>query len=94
MFDNERVRIRLTAKNEGVVYEDDEQGLILHFDVLLQGGRWQLYLPCSRGAGFEKYVMSDEESRLILPRITAFLRHVKWLGLFLRSYEVDIVERA
>lgn len=92
MLGNEHVRIRLIARNEGVSYED-EQGLLLHFDVLLQRGRWQLYLPGSRGPAFERYVMSAEESRVVLPRIVAFLESVKWFGLFSRSYAVDIVEK-
>lgn len=91
MLDNERVRIRLTARNEGVSYEDEE-GLLLHFDVLLQRGRWQLYLPGSRGPAFERYAMSAEERGVVLPRIVAFLERVKWFGLFPRSYAVDIVE--
>lgn len=91
MYENEHVRIQLTARNEGVSYQD-KQGLLLHYNVLLKRGRWQLYLPGSRGARFERYVMSEEESRVVLPRIVAFLERVKWLGLFSRSYAVDIVE--
>lgn len=93
MFKNALVKIRLTAKNEGVSYED-EQGRLLHFDVLLQGGRWQLYLPCSQGEAFERHVMSADEFKIVLPRIVAFLQRIKWLGIFPRTYAVDIIDNS
>lgn len=92
MMRNDGVRIHLTAKNEGLVYEDG-QGLLLHFNVLLQRGHWQLYLPGSRGPEFKAYVMTAKESKEVLPRIVAFLERIKWFGLFPRSYTVDIFDK-
>ena len=88
----ERVRIRLTAKNEGVIYEDCS-GMSLHFNVLLKKGCWTLYLPCTRGESFEVYCMSPAERREVLSRVVGFLRNIKWMGLLPRAYEVKIVEK-
>lgn len=81
-------QIRLTAKNEGIEYRD-AQG-VYKFNVVLNGKEWVLFLPGSRGEGFELHDLSEEEKSRILPRIINFLQSIKWLGLFKRSYSVRL----
>lgn len=86
-------RITLVAKNEGLLY-DDKDGLLLHFDISLKDGRWTVHLPCSRGVHFCQYVMSEEEHRVVIPRIVTALQCIKWLGVFPRHYAVEVVNDA
>lgn len=54
----------------------------------------KFFLPGSRGPGFTSYVMSPEERDMVVPRIAAFLKKVKWFGLFFpRTYVVEVIEK-
>ena len=83
-------RVRLTAKNEGLEYQD-ESGTY-RFNVSLQDGVWTISLPGSRGDSYERYLMDQSERSRVLPRVIGFLEHVKWFGIFPRSYSVRIIE--
>jgi hypothetical protein len=78
------------ARNEGVEYQD-ETG-IYRFNVSLKHRCWTLFLPGSRGASYESHIMDEAERNRILPRVIESLEHVKWFGLFRRSYSVRIDE--
>jgi hypothetical protein len=86
-----KFRVRLVARNEGVEYQD-ETG-IYRFNVSLNDRRWTLFLPGSRGGSYESHLMDEAERSRILPRVIEFLEHVRWFGLFRRSYSVRIDER-
>lgn len=88
---SKKFRVRLVARNEGVEYQD-ETG-IYRFNVSLDNRRWTVSLPGSRGGSYESHLMDEAERSRILPRVIEFLEHVKWFGLFRRSYSVRIDER-
>jgi hypothetical protein len=87
---NEKYRIRLASKNEGLEYEDDEG--IYRFAVELSKGVWFVQLPPSKGSSYSTHVLTDEERQRLFPRIIKYLSRVWWFGLFPRSYDVRFVE--
>ncbi len=87
----DKFRVRLVARNEGVEYQD-ETG-VYRFNVSLNDRRWTLFLPGSRGGSYESHRMDEAERSRILPRVIEFLEHIRWFGLFRRSYSVRIEER-
>jgi hypothetical protein len=84
--------VRLTARQEGVEYRSAEG--VYRFDVLLTGGAWELYLPCSRGDTHAPYELTEAEEVEILPRIAHCLAHDRVLGVMLRTYPVRVVRRS
>lgn len=83
--------ISLVARNEGVRYVD-ESG-VYRFDVSLANGVWIIYLPGSFDDSYELRSLSDEDRNRIISRVAEYLRGIRWLGLFKRTYEVQVVER-
>lgn len=84
-------KIRLEAKNEGLLYVD-ENGTY-RFDVSLRKNTWTVFLPGSFGDSYEQRALTDLERERVLPRLITYLEKIKWLGLFVRSYSVKVVER-
>ena len=84
-------KISLVARNEGVEYAD-ENG-VYHFDVSLAKGVWTIFLPGTFGIAREVKELSGQERDRILPRVREYLSKVRWLGVFTKSYQVQVVER-
>jgi len=81
LFDmGETFRVKLTARNEGVEYQD-ETG-VYRFNVALKDRRWTVFPP----------PMDEIQRSRILPRVIKFLERIKWFGLFPRSYSVHIAD--
>jgi hypothetical protein len=85
-------KVTLTARNEGIRYSDD-QG-VYHFNCNLDGKRWVVSLPPSKGDRYESHALSPEERRRIIPRVTTFLTRIWWCGVWPVRYEVAFVEKA
>jgi len=84
-------KISLVARNEGVEYVD-ENG-VYRVNVSLANGVWTVYLPGTFGDYHEIKVLSDEERNEIISRVVEYLSKVRWLGLFSKSYSVQVVEQ-
>ena len=65
--------VRLVARNEGIEYRD--QSGVYRFNVALLDKKWIVYLPGSRGAFYESHELTDEERRIVLPRIRTYLEN-------------------
>ena len=89
MRKTKKYEIRLASKNEGIDYIDYNG--IYRFNIFLKNKEWKLYVPGSFGDNFEKYNISREEEEIIITRIVRYLKKIKWLGLFTRTYEVKII---
>ena len=85
-------KVRLTSKNEGLCYLDAEG--IYRFDCHLDGNRWIVSLPPSKGERYERHPLSPEEQRRIIPRIKTFLARVWWFGVWPVRYEVTFLDQA
>ncbi|MGO4702051.1 hypothetical protein [Dyella sp. 2RAB6] len=85
-------KLSLVARNEGLEYVDD--GGVYRFEVSLSKGLWTIYLPASCGDALEVRDLGDEERGRILPRVTEYLAKLRWLGMFARTYRVQVIERA
>ena len=80
--------IELTARQEGVEYRTATE--VYRFDVQLNGGEWELYVPCSKGEDFTPHELTDAEAAEILPRIVANLSEDRLFGILLRTRPVRI----
>lgn len=85
-------KISLVARNEGVEYAD-ENG-VYYFDVSLTKGVWTIFLPGTFGIAREVKELSSQERDRILPRIVEYLSKVRWLGVFTKSYQVQVADRS
>lgn len=83
-------KLSLRARNQGVEYVDASG--VYRFDVSLKKGVWTVHLPATFGDTYEIKVLTDGQREIMLPRIVEYLAKVRWLGLFARSYRVQVVE--
>ena len=83
---SENYKAKLVARNEGIEYRDEHD--IYRFNVSLANQRWTVYLPCSKGEGYQVHELTHEEQLLILPRIKQYLEGRKYYGLVGPSYPV------
>lgn len=87
----EGYRIRLAPKNEGIEYADDSG--VYRFDIALDNKEWTIFLPCTKGDRYERYILNNEDEMRILGRVILYLKSVKWFGIFPVKYSV-VVKRA
>jgi hypothetical protein len=78
--------VKLVARNEGIEYRDEHD--IYRFNVSLKNQRWIVYLPGSKGDGYQVHELTDEERLLIIPRIKEYLEERKYCGVVGISYPV------
>ena len=74
-----------TVSNKGIKYRDERD--VYRFDVDLVNKKWTVYLPCSKGDYYQIHELTDDEQRIILPRIKKHLER-KLLGFIGPSYQV------
>lgn len=79
-------KVRLVARNEAIEYFD-ENG-VYRFQVSLLGNRWVVYLPGSKGHDFVIHELSEEEGKVVLPRIRNFLESRKYFLIFGKTFPV------
>ena len=83
-------KVRLVARNEGIEYVDEQD--IYRFDVSQVDGLWRLRLPGSKGKSFDTHELTADEERVVLARVTSYLRARKYFGIIGSTHPV-IVER-
>jgi len=81
-------KIRLTARNEGIMYVDDTG--TYRFRVSLENREWVIRVPPSRGDAYKLINESDANLDRILPRVTQYLTKIYWFGLFPQKYTVRV----
>ena len=76
--------MNLTAKNEILLYIEDKDEYA--FDVNLSKKIWTVNLHIFKNG--EETELSEEEKQKILPRISEYLKNIKWFGIFGGNYKV------
>jgi hypothetical protein len=60
-----------TASNKGVEYRDERD--VYRFNAHVVNKKWTVYLPGSKGDYYQIHELTDDEQRIILPRIKKYL---------------------
>ena len=79
-------KVRLVARNEAIEYFDKNG--VYRFEVSLLGNRWVGYLPGSKGDDFMVHELSEDEGRVVLPRIRSFLESRRYFLIFGKTFPV------
>jgi len=87
----ETYQIRLTARNEGIDYVDEQD--IYRFGVALTDRVWRVFLPGSKGEKFGMHELTEAEVSVVLPRIKQFLESRKYFGIIGSTYPVIFEQR-
>jgi hypothetical protein len=75
--------VSLDPKGEVVKYRDD--GEVYYFSLRRKNGKWIVYLPATKLAPFRRHKLTEEEQKVIFPRIRSYLESIKYFILFGRS---------
>jgi hypothetical protein len=78
--------VRLVDKSEVIEYRDDTD--VYHFSAWLENKRWTVYLPGTKGKYYQRYELTDDEQKIIFPRIRSYLEGIKYFIWFGPSYPV------
>jgi hypothetical protein len=82
--------VSLDPKGEVIKYRDGVD--VYYFSIRRKKGKWIVYLPATKGDPYRRYDLTEEEQKIIFPRIRNHLEAIKYFILFGR-YPV-IFERA
>jgi hypothetical protein len=77
-------KVRLTGRGEIVEYIENND--IYEFDAYLKRKVWELNLLCSKNG--VDHELSDEESKIIVPRIVEYLEKLNFFFIFGGNYKV------
>jgi hypothetical protein len=86
----EAYEVRLIDKGEVIEYRDDID--IYHFNAWRKGKKWTVYLPGTKGKYYQPHELTEDEQRVIFPRIRKYFEGTKSFVWFGPSYPV-IFER-
>jgi hypothetical protein len=75
--------VSLDSKGEVVEYRDDVD--VYYFSIRLKKWKWIVYLPATKVEPYRRYELTEEEQKVIFPRIRNYLKGIKyliWFGRF------------
>jgi hypothetical protein len=75
--------VTLDPKGEVVKYRDDVD--VYYFSLRLKKWKWIVYRPATKGEPHRPYELTEEEQKIIFPRIRNYLEGIKyfiWFGRF------------
>jgi hypothetical protein len=70
---------------EGEVIKYCDGGEVYYFSLRRKNGKWIIYLPATKLAPFRRHELTEEEQKVIFPRIRRYLEPIKYFILFGRS---------
>jgi hypothetical protein len=76
------------GKNEVIEYRDDVD--VYHFNAWLKKRKWTVYLPGTKGKYHQPYELTEDEQKVIFPRIRNYLEGIKyfiWFGRYPAVFE-------
>jgi hypothetical protein len=79
----ESYEVTLDPKGEVVKYRDDVD--VYYFSLRLKKWKWIVYLPATKGEPHRRYELTENEQKVIFPRIRNYLEGIKyfiWFGRF------------
>ena len=76
----ETYEISLDPKCEGIKYRDNVD--VYYFSLRLKKRKWIVYLPATKVNPYRRYELTEEEQKVILPRIRNYLEPIKYFILF------------
>ena len=79
----ESYEVKLDSKGEVVEYRDDVD--VYYFSLRLKKWKWIVYLPATKLEPYRPYELTEEEQKIIFPRIRNYLEGIKyfiWFGRF------------
>ena len=79
----ESYEVTLDPKGEVVKYRDDVD--VYYFSLRLKKWKWIVYLPATKGEPHRRYELTEQEQKIIFPRIRNYLEGIKyfiWFGRF------------
>lgn len=73
--------VRLIDRNEVIDYRDANDRY--QFSVRFTNKQWIVSMPGIKGEGYHPHELTEDESRIILPRIKTYLeglKYLRWVG--------------
>jgi hypothetical protein len=86
----EKYEVRLIDKGEVIEYRDDID--VYHFSAWRKNKKWTVYLPGTNGKYYQPHELTEDEQKVIFPRIRTHLEGIRYFIWFGPSYPV-IFER-
>jgi hypothetical protein len=72
--------ISLDPKGEVIKYRDDVD--VYYFSLRRKNRKWIVYLPATKLAPYRRHELTEEEQKVIFPRIRSYLEPIKYFILF------------
>jgi hypothetical protein len=79
----EAYEVSLDPKGEVIKYRDEVD--VYYFSLRRKKKKWIVYLPATKGEPHRRYELSEQEQKVIFPRIRSYLEPIKYFILFGRS---------
>ena len=79
----ESYEVTLDPKGEVVKYRDDVD--VYYFSLRLKKWKWIVYLPATKGEPHRRYELTENEQKVIFPRIRNYMEGIRyfiWFGRF------------
>jgi hypothetical protein len=90
----ETYEVTLDPKGEVVKYRDDVD--VYYFRLRLKKRQWIVYLPATKEEPYRRYELTEDEQKIIFPRIRSYLEGIKyfiWFGRYPVIFEQEVPSR-
>jgi len=77
---NQAYEVSLDPKGEVIKYSDDVD--VYYFSLPRKNREWIVYLPATKLGPYRRHELTEEEQRVIFPRIRSYLESIKYFILF------------